>query len=55
MTRLFGTDGIRGVAYQSPLDRQTVGRIGRTPGFETITEGGSARIFARRCALVSPS
>lgn len=28
MTSLFGTDGIRGVAYEPPLDRSTVIRIG---------------------------
>jgi phosphoglucosamine mutase len=28
MGTLFGTDGIRGVAYESPLDRATVGRVG---------------------------
>jgi phosphoglucosamine mutase len=30
--RLFGTDGIRGVAGRYPLDRETVGRIGRALG-----------------------
>jgi phosphoglucosamine mutase len=29
MPKLFGTDGIRGVAYENPLDRSTVGRVGR--------------------------
>ncbi len=29
MSSLFGTDGIRGVAYEPPLDRATVVRIGR--------------------------
>jgi len=28
MTRLFGTDGIRGKAYQAPLDENTVRRLG---------------------------
>ena len=28
MTKLFGTDGIRGVAYEPPLDRDTVIRVG---------------------------
>ncbi|MGH9318789.1 MAG: phosphoglucosamine mutase [Vicinamibacteria bacterium] len=28
MGNLFGTDGIRGVAYESPLDRETVSRVG---------------------------
>jgi len=28
MTSLFGTDGIRGIAYEPPLDRATVTRIG---------------------------
>ena len=28
MSRLFGTDGIRGVAFQPPLDRDTVARLG---------------------------
>ncbi len=29
MTSLFGTDGIRGVAYEPPLDRATVVRVGK--------------------------
>jgi len=29
MSKLFGTDGVRGEAYQPPLDRETVYRIGR--------------------------
>lgn len=29
MTKLFGTDGIRGEAYQPPLDRETVFRVGK--------------------------
>jgi phosphoglucosamine mutase len=28
MGTLFGTDGIRGIAYEAPLDRATVGRVG---------------------------
>lgn len=28
MSKLFGTDGIRGVAYEPPLDERTVSRIG---------------------------
>jgi phosphoglucosamine mutase len=28
MTSLFGTDGIRGIAYEPPLDRDTVTRVG---------------------------
>jgi phosphoglucosamine mutase len=28
MGNLFGTDGIRGIAYEAPLDRATVGRVG---------------------------
>jgi phosphoglucosamine mutase len=28
MGKLFGTDGIRGIAYEAPLDRATVGRVG---------------------------
>src|ERR1700685_3656292 len=32
MRQLFGTDGIRGVAGEYPLDRQTVFAIGRALG-----------------------
>ncbi len=28
MSRLFGTDGIRGVAFEPPLDRETITRLG---------------------------
>src|SRR2546422_4743212 len=30
--RLFGTDGVRGVAGRSPLDRETVWKLGRALG-----------------------
>ena len=46
MKRLFGTDGIRGVAGQAPLDRSTAGRFGRALA-EVI-----ARHLGRRAAVV---
>jgi phosphoglucosamine mutase len=44
--RLFGTDGIRGVAGEAPLDRSTAGRFGRALA-EVI-----ARQFGRRAVVV---
>ncbi len=41
MKRLFGTDGIRGVAGQFPLDEATVERIGRALAL-TLGSGGRA-------------
>src|SRR6266852_4371798 len=40
--RLFGTDGIRGVAGQFPLDTPTVGRIGRSLVLNLSRELGRA-------------
>ena len=43
---LFGTDGIRGVAGQHPLDRETVWRIGAAIG-KTLSlhaQGGGIQV-----------
>lgn len=45
MSALFGTDGIRGRAYQPPLDRDTVGRVGVALA---RTLGSSPRILIGR-------
>ncbi len=37
--RLFGTDGIRGVAGQPPLDRRTVHAVGLALGKEMVESG----------------
>ena len=46
MKKLFGTDGIRGEAYQPPLDRETVARVGHA--LATNLSGGSPRILIGR-------
>ena len=43
--RLFGTDGIRGVALQPPLDRHTVTRLGAALAGHLLARGGTARIL----------
>jgi phosphoglucosamine mutase len=43
MRQLFGTDGIRGVAGEYPLDRRTVYAIGRALGQRLAARNGSAR------------
>ncbi len=43
--RLFGTDGIRGVALQPPLDRHTVTRLGAALAGHLRSRGGAARIL----------
>src|SRR5262245_13828560 len=42
MAELFGTDGIRGVAGQYPLDRQTIERIGYSLAIELTRRLGRA-------------
>lgn len=44
MRQLFGTDGIRGVAGQYPLDRRTVYAIGRALGQRLTERDSSARV-----------
>ena len=49
MKRLFGTDGIRGVAGQFPLDEPTVVRIGRALTESLLAvKGGPPRIVIGR-------
>ncbi len=44
MRQLFGTDGIRGVAGEYPLDRQTVYAMGRALGQRLAERDSSARV-----------
>ena len=44
MRQLFGTDGIRGVAGEYPLDRRTVYAIGRALGQRLAADEASARV-----------
>ncbi len=44
MTRLFGTDGIRGVANQEPLTPETACRLGRQIVATLLEHGGQSRI-----------
>ncbi len=44
MRQLFGTDGIRGVASEYPLDRRTVYAIGRALGQRLVAREASARV-----------
>jgi phosphoglucosamine mutase len=44
MRQLFGTDGIRGVAGEYPLDRRTVYAIGRALGQRLASRAPSARV-----------
>ena len=44
MRQLFGTDGIRGVAGEYPLDRRTVYAIGRALGQRLAAREASARV-----------
>ena len=44
--RLFGTDGIRGVAGEPPLDPRTVGALGRALGKDLVANGrGSSPVL----------
>ncbi len=45
MKHLFGTDGIRGVAGTSPLDRRTVVAIGVAVGRSLAAAGGPVRVL----------
>src|SRR5204863_3762193 len=46
--RLFGTDGIRGVAGQFPLDPDTVKKTGFALATVLATAGGKARVLVGR-------
>jgi phosphoglucosamine mutase len=49
MTKLFGTDGIRGIAGEFPLDAETVARIGASlTGHLQTAKGGSVRLVVGR-------
>ncbi len=48
MKRLFGTDGIRGVAGSFPLDEKTVGAIGLALGDSIGTQAGGGRVLLGR-------
>lgn len=43
--RLFGTDGVRGVAYRPPLDRATVSRLGAALGATLRRTARRARVL----------
>ncbi len=45
MRQLFGTDGIRGVAGEYPLDRRTVYAIGRALGHRLAERSAAARVI----------
>jgi len=45
MRQLFGTDGIRGVAGEYPLDRRTVYAIGRALGQRLAQQDATARVL----------
>src|SRR3954470_16132036 len=44
LRKLFGTDGIRGVAGQYPLDRETIYRIGIALAHHLKAAGNRARV-----------
>jgi len=48
MTRLFGTDGVRGTAGTPPLDRPTIRRLGAALARALSESGGEVRILAGR-------
>jgi phosphoglucosamine mutase len=48
MRQLFGTDGIRGVAGEYPLDRRTVYAIGRALGQRLFERDAAARVIIGR-------
>ena len=44
MRQLFGTDGIRGVAGEYPLDQKTIFAIGRALGQRLVARDKAARV-----------
>jgi phosphoglucosamine mutase len=53
MRRLFGTDGIRGVAGEAPLDAETLRKIGRSLAGLWSRSGRQARIILGRDTRIS--
>lgn len=45
MSRLFGTDGMRGVAFRPPLDRGTITKLGRALARHLQEQGLPARVL----------
>ncbi len=45
MKKLFGTDGIRGVAGVAPLDAKTVFAVGRALGVTLAAAGAGPRVL----------
>lgn len=45
MNKLFGTDGIRGVAGEAPLDEKTIFAAGRAVGEHLRHEGGNGKVL----------
>ena len=43
--RLFGTDGMRGVAFEAPLDRRTLSRLGAALAAHLRDSGSAARVL----------
>ena len=48
MKRLFGTDGIRGVAGTFPLDQVTVGYVGVALGQDLMKSGPLTKVIVGR-------
>ncbi len=48
MPRLFGTDGVRGVANREPLTPETLARLGRALGESLLGRGGPASALVGR-------
>ncbi len=53
MSKLFGTDGIRGVANLPPMDSETALKLGRALAFTIKKEGEHARILIGKDTRVS--
>ena len=47
MSKLFGTDGVRGVAGTAPLDRETVTRLGAAL-VRVLPHRGAGRVLVGR-------
>lgn len=48
MKKLFGTDGIRGVAGEFPLDRATIGQVGMAMGHSLVHAGSRPKVILGR-------
>ncbi len=53
MTKLFGTDGVRGVANISPMDSETILRLGRAAAYVLRQSKGRHRILIGKDTRVS--